>query len=115
MDARVTAGEPGTMALDGEWDVGLADVLTRRLDEHLRQHRPLVIDLGRSTFLDSTALGVILGARARWEQRGLPMALVVNDGTSHPVRNALHLLGVDRVLPIFPSRDEAVGRLLASR
>jgi|SRR4051794_2399645 len=102
---------PATIELDGDWDVARVPVLRERIDAHLRARRALVIDLGRSTFLDSTALGVIIGARTRWQSRGLGLALVVNEGTSHPVRNALHLLGVDRMLPVFQSRDEAVCRL----
>ena len=95
----------------GEWDIGRVAVLRRRLDDLLKEGRPLVVDLSRATFLDSTALGVLLGARTAWEQRGLAMALVVNDGTAYTVRNAIHLLGIDRIFPVFSTMDEATGRL----
>ena len=102
--------DPSTIELVGEWDIGRVAVLRRRLDDLLKEGRPLVVDLSRATFLDSTALGVLLGARTAWEQRGLAMALVVNDGTAYTVRNAIHLLGIDRIFPIFSTMDEATGR-----
>jgi anti-sigma B factor antagonist len=99
--------ELSTIELDGDWDVGRAGALRQRLEDLLKQGRPLVIDLGRATFLDSTALGIILAARGKWENRGLAMALVVNEGTAYTVRNALHVLGIDRILPICSTRDQA--------
>jgi|1186.fasta_scaffold70389_3 anti-anti-sigma factor len=115
MRRAAPAEAPATIELEGDWDVERADALTRWLEERLREGRSLIIDLGRSTFLDSTALGVILNARARWEERGLRVLLVVNGGTAYPVRNALHLLGVDTVLPVFESMDEALGNLRDTR
>ena len=68
----------------------------------------LVIDLSAVTFIDSTALGVLIGGVRRMHDAGGKMALVV---ASRPVERVLNITGLDRVFAIHASLDEAVASL----
>jgi anti-sigma B factor antagonist len=65
----------------------------------------LVVDLSRVTFMDSTGLGVLIGALRRINERGGRMALVCADG---PVLRVLELTRLTEVFSIFDSVDDAV-------
>jgi anti-sigma B factor antagonist len=68
--------------------------------------RNLVVDLTATTFVDSTALGVLLrGAqRLRAVDRGR-LAVVVSDEN---VRRIFTMTGLERVFPLYGTRDEAL-------
>lgn len=65
----------------------------------------LVLDLGGVDFIDSTGLGVVLGAVRRVRSAGGSIRLVVREPA---VLKVFELTGLDQVLPILPSVDEAV-------
>ena len=68
----------------------------------------VVVDLTRVAFLDSTALGeVVRTARARDEQ-GNVLRVVLPDG---PARRIFEITGLDRALPVAPTRLDAVREL----
>ncbi len=60
------------------------------------------------TFIDSTALGVLIGGVRRVNAAGGGMALVV---TSRPVQRVLSITGLDRVFTIHETRDDAIAAL----
>jgi len=68
----------------------------------------VVIDLSAVTFIDSTALGVLIGGVRRLHSGGGAMALVV---TGRPVQRVLSITGLDRVFTIHATLDEAVAAL----
>jgi anti-sigma B factor antagonist len=80
-----------------------------RLKERLRalsdqgKHR-IVVNLERVEFMDSTALGVLIGARKRAREHDGEVALA---GPTEPVRKVLSITGLDRVFPIADSVDQA--------
>ncbi len=80
-------GEPGAA-------VGLE--VERLVDEGARE---VVLDLGDVTFVDSTALGTLVGA-ARRLRAGRWLAIACGD--PHVVRT-LELTGIDRVVRVFPT------------
>lgn len=65
----------------------------------------VIADLTGVTFIDSTALGVLIGAVRRLRERDGRLVLVAS---SRPVLRALTLTGLDRVFTICPTREEAV-------
>lgn len=69
---------------------------------------PLVVaDLDRVSFLDSTALGVVVrAAQSASEERALRVVLPA--GTA---RRIFEITTLDRVLPVAASRAEALGEL----
>ncbi len=70
--------------------------------------RKIVVDLSAVTFIDSTALGVLIGGVRRLHGAGGAMALVV---TSRPVERVLSITGLDRVFSIHATLDEALAAL----
>jgi len=68
----------------------------------------IVIDLSRVTFIDSTALGVIIGGVKRMRERDGRLAIVAG---SRPVVRILDITGLDKVLTVFDTRAEALADL----
>ena len=68
----------------------------------------VVIDLGGVTFIDSTALGVLIGGVRRLRAAGGAMALVV---ATRPVDRVLSITGLDHVFTIHQTLEDAVAAL----
>ena len=66
-----------------------------------------MVDLAGASFIDSAVLGVLIGEHDRARRDGLALALVVGDASGHSVRRIVELTGLDAVLPVAESRDEA--------
>ena len=67
----VRGENPAVVALSGELDAFTSRRLQHRLDEIIDGgHHDLVIDLGALNFIDSTALGVLVGAQRRARDHG---------------------------------------------
>jgi anti-sigma B factor antagonist len=64
----------------------------------------LLVDLTRVSFMDSTGLGVLIGALRRMNERDGRMALVCSEG---PVLRVLELTRLNEVFSIFHSVDDA--------
>ena len=95
----------------GEYDLSRERELARELSAAIEDGRPLVVDLGRTTFLDSTVLGVLLTAQQRCDLRGLGFAIALPEGSAHTVRNGLRLLGIHRYAQLFDTVEEAVAHV----
>jgi len=65
----------------------------------------LVIDLEHVTFMDSTGLGVLVGALRRLTERGGALALVCPQG---PVLRVMEVTGLKKVFDIHDSLDTVV-------
>ncbi len=65
----------------------------------------IVVDLTGVSFIDSTALGVLVGAYRRQEDAGGSFKLVV---TEPRVLKVLEITDLTSVFPVFASVDEAV-------
>jgi anti-sigma B factor antagonist len=99
----------GVVALGGEVDIYTApqfkECMLELLDGGVEK---LVIDMSAVTFIDSTALGVLIGGVRRVHGTGGAMALVV---ASRPVERVLTITGLDRVFTIHATREEAIKAL----
>lgn len=108
-----TAGDPASdargtvvVAASGDLDMEVAEQLRDCLAEIIdTDPGRLVIDFGDVTFVDSTILGVIVGARSRLGPDGHRIQLVINDPF---VLRLFHITGLDQVFTIRPTRDEAL-------
>jgi anti-sigma B factor antagonist len=79
--------------------------VVRRIEEGDRR---IVIDLSDVGFIDSTAIGVLVGVLKRLKEDGGSLAVVcVNDN----VRGIFEMVGLENVIPLHPTRDEAVAAL----
>jgi anti-sigma B factor antagonist len=89
----------------GELDLYTAGTLKERLRSLTDQGRHrIVVNLESVEFMDSTALGVLIGARKRAREHDGEVALA---GPTEPVRKVLSITGLDRVFPIGDTVDEA--------
>jgi anti-sigma B factor antagonist len=96
------------VALVGEHDAyssqRLENELTVLLDDGLR----IVIDLREASFIDSSTLGVLLGARVRAERAGLGFVLVLPPEQHAQVNHLLELTQLGRTFASFTSLDDAL-------
>lgn len=99
----------GVIVLSGEVDIYTApqfrECLLELLDSGVKR---LVVDLSQITFIDSTALGVLIGGVRRVHSSGGAMTIVV---TTRPVERVLSITGLDRVFSMHATRDEALAAL----
>lgn len=65
----------------------------------------LVLDLTGVGFLDSTALGTVIGAVRRAREAGGDVAVVLPDG---PARRIFEITGLDDLLDVRPDRASAL-------
>jgi anti-sigma B factor antagonist len=115
LDAAVatTRLDDGThvLAVRGELDLYSTPQLTAELDAIAGERTNVVVDLSEVSFMDSTALGAILLASRRLRDAERRLALVSPvPGTT----KLLTMVGIDRVVPVVDSRDEALERLQGS-
>ena len=100
----------GVVTLRGELDAHdaprLRELFTEALDDlDGRQPLRLVLDLTGVAFLDSTALGVLVGGLRRVREAGGEMPVVLPETTA---RRIFEITGLDQVLSVFPTRDAAL-------
>lgn len=92
----------------GQIDLLTVHTVRRHVDGALsRSPAALVIDFTDVDFLSSAGLGMLVAVRATTPE-AIPIA-VVADGpaTSRPIK----LIGVDAMVPLYATRDEAVAAL----
>jgi anti-sigma B factor antagonist len=93
------------IAIAGEVDLYVAPELKQQLlDVIERGATYVVVDLTNATFIDSTTLGVLIGAVRRLRANEGKLAVVCNDTN---VARTFELSGLDRVFEIFPTREQA--------
>lgn len=95
------------VAAAGELDVHTAPALQSELDPRSQQpNAALVVDLSDVGFIDSTGLGVLVTTLKHVRESGGSLDVVV---TSPRVLKVLALTGLDVVIPLHETLDEAVG------
>jgi anti-sigma B factor antagonist len=94
---------------DGEIDLAAAPSLRERLIGLINEgHQRLVVDLDNVQFLDSTGLGVLVGALKRVRLAGGELRLVVN---TPRIRKVFEVTRLDLAFEICESVSSAVGSL----
>ena len=97
------------VAISGEIDLFTAPELKSALGEALESgHTRIVVDLTNTSFLDSTALGVLIGAVKRLRSRDGALAIVNVDSS---IAKTFQITGLDQIFTILPSRAEALAAL----
>jgi anti-anti-sigma factor len=107
-DFRVDVEERPEVAIvvvAGDVDLHSAPQLRDRLASVLDAHVRVVLDLSGATFLDSMALGVILGARKRLVEDGGRLDLVV---PTPEIRRIFEITLLDRILDLHETRVDAL-------
>lgn len=99
-DTRVVRGS-------GELDAFAAPDLTSAFDA-IRGERLVVADLSRVSFIDSTALGVIVRGVRALDEGGARVQVVLPAGSA---RRIFEITALDRALPVAASRQAALAAL----
>lgn len=99
-------GETPVLSVRGEIDVQTAPELRERLVQVSQNgHKTVVVDLSEVTFLDSTALGVLVSGLKRFRSDGGDLRLVV---TGRGVAKVLEITGLVDVFQIFDTAQAAI-------
>ena len=97
------------IALAGEVDLYTAPEFKQQLLEVVGQGgRDVVVDFSDTTFIDSTTLGVLVGGVKRLRPNGGQLSLVCSDRN---ITKIFEITGLDKVFPIYATRDEAVEKI----
>jgi anti-anti-sigma factor len=105
-----TQGGVVVVDLDGELELATIDRVEALLGE-VDDDANVVVDLRRTTFLDSATLARFIGAARRQAAGG--GRLVLAEARASTVRRVLSITQMDRVLPYAETVDEAVALLTA--
>jgi anti-sigma B factor antagonist len=95
------------LPLTGDIDLVTAPVLRAELKERLDRTSSLVLDLSELHFIDSTGLGVLVGALRRVRTEGGDIRLA---GAPSSIRRVFAVTGLDQVFTLFPTVDEAMAQ-----
>lgn len=104
--------KPLILTLTGDFDV-YREAELRELLRPASDADEVILDLSGVGYIDSTALGVLVGVRVQRRKGGLPpIRLVV---VSDQVRRIFAVTALDRVWPIHATLDEALAAVPAKR
>jgi anti-sigma B factor antagonist len=95
------------VAASGELDAYAAPDLETEL-EGVRGEPRIVVDLSQVSFLDSTALGLLVRFTQERARDGADVRIVVPAG---PARRIFEITALDRILPLADTRLTAVAEL----
>jgi anti-sigma B factor antagonist len=99
------------VAVEGELDLASAPQLKRELADAVRAgSRRLIIDLSAVTFIDSTALGVLVSLQKNLHDDA-HLAIV---GAEGDVLQIFELTGLDATFEMFPSFEEGLAWMRGS-
>lgn len=92
--------------LRGSLDLATAPTVRAALSEATEKGtHDLVVDLTQLEFLDSTGLGVLIGAHRRAAEHGGSLRLVVPDG---PILRLLNITGLIAVFAAYHTMEDAL-------
>jgi len=98
------------VSVSGELDLYTAGSLKARIDEAGAVGADTVlVDLSAVSFVDSTALGVLVQESKRLEGRGHSLVLVTNDPRT---RRVVEVTGLNRVLRTYATLQDALAELM---
>lgn len=107
MDDQAAPSVPVVVALPAEIDVTNSEEVYQQLVAALAPGaRTLIADMMATMFCDSSGVHAIMHAQESAAARDVRMLLAVSSATS--VRRVLELIGVTRIMPVYPSLAEAL-------
>ena len=106
VDLEKPADEMGVIVLEGEIDIYSApqfkEVLLNGIEDGAQR---VIVDLTAVSFIDSTALGVLVSGAKLVRPRNGNLDLVCTDEN---IIRIFEITGLDRIFGIYPTRDEAL-------
>jgi anti-sigma B factor antagonist len=105
-------GEVAILTIAGELDFALCVTLAPELNAALRSPaRAIVVDLEAVSLVDSSGIALLLNAFRHLEYAGRKLAIACPIG---PQRRTFEVTALDRYLPMYATRDEALAAIGAS-
>lgn len=99
-------GDRTVLEVGGEVDVYTAPKLREKLVELVGEgHYQIIVDMTKVEFLDSTGLGVLVGALKRVRSNDGDLYLVC---TQPRIRKVFEVTGLTKVFSLFDTVDDAV-------
>jgi anti-sigma B factor antagonist len=106
LDTTGPDGDCAVLQVTGEVDVYTAPRLRERIRELAASGAVhLIADLGQVDFLDSTALGVLVGGLKRLREDGGSLALVVS---TPRILRIFQMTGLTKAIAVWPSVTDAI-------
>ena len=94
------------LTVQGELDIATAPRMIAALNDALADAEvPLVVDLTRVLFMDSTGLALLMNARRRASRLGRGFAIVCPDG---PIARVFEIADMVARLRVCPDRESAL-------
>ena len=87
----------------GEHDISTQAILRAQFDRVREAGGPIVVDLSRAGFIDSTVIGAVVLA---WQQGGGDFALVAP--ANYEGTRLVELIGIGSLIPVYPTRGAAI-------
>ena len=109
--ARALARREVVVTLPEELDLINAAAVAEELTTAVNRGSTVIIDMSATTFCDCAGVRAIMWPYKRATDSGVELRLVV---TAEPVRRIFNLMGVDRLIDIYPSMGAARGGCLAA-
>jgi anti-sigma B factor antagonist len=104
-DRQVNA-DTHVVAVTGEIDLFTAPEFKQRVSAPIDAGRSnVVVDLRATTFIDSSSLGVLIGAHRRLKLRGGALVVVCDN---EAIVKTFRITGLDGVFTLVPSLDDAL-------
>jgi anti-sigma B factor antagonist len=102
---RSTSDGHDVLSVEGELDIATAPRMLAALNDALAEiARPLVIDLSRVVFMDSTGLALLINARRRVRRLGQGFAIACPQG---PISRVFEIADMVERLQVRPDRESA--------
>lgn len=97
--------------MEGRFDFGARKIFKDAMDQAIKEGMPVVLDLGQVSFVDSSALGLLVICHQNLKNKKIPFSLV-NPQTY--VRQVLDLANVAKMIPIYQTFGEIPKRQTVS-
>lgn len=98
------------IAVEGELDMNTAPELERALEPPLADGKaPLLLDLARCEFIDSTGIALIVRT---WQRRNGDDDLAIC-AVNDQVERVLDITGIEEAIPTHANREQALAQLRA--
>lgn len=109
IDVKHVSDQISIIMLEGEVDVYTAPQLKQQiiklLDEGMLK---IIVNLESVEYLDSTALGVLIGGLKRLREREGSLVLIC---TNNRIKRIFEITGLDKIFSILSSEDEALNSM----
>src|SRR5919205_677828 len=106
IEDRKVDDDTHVLSVSGEIDLFTAPEFKLRMSAPIDAGRShIVVDLSRTTFIDSSSLGVLIGAHRRLKLRGGSLVVVCDN---EAIAKTFKVTGLDGVFTIAPSVEAAL-------